>query len=305
MKDSLAIPLRIFFFNMDLKVKYAITHPGIAHADDSIAAAMLSAFGVKVFRKVPSAEEINDPTVIVFDIGGEFDIARSNYDHHQAKELPCSLLLLLSDNGFFQRMLPFEYSEEDLKALFGQVDLVDRVGPEAAFRENNPWFTEGQRVKNPMNVFQSVVTGYVSKQKEIQPGDRLMMSFGWEIISLLKDQSRRRYELELAGEPDRKIELRNGLILWSLLGLNISPMALKTRCDPARTVFLTDSLRDPNQAMITVADSDHVKIPPMQGDDHLQVEQVFLHTNRFCAAYTCPQNSRFSQMVQYLNKHWE
>jgi len=38
---------------------------------------------VRVERKTPSPEEMEDPGIIVVDVGCEFDVRKSNYDHHQ------------------------------------------------------------------------------------------------------------------------------------------------------------------------------------------------------------------------------
>jgi uncharacterized UPF0160 family protein len=67
----------------------AITHPGLWHADDLIAAAILRIraeerdVDVTFERRVPTEEEIKDKEIIVFDIGGVYDNNANTYDHHQ------------------------------------------------------------------------------------------------------------------------------------------------------------------------------------------------------------------------------
>jgi uncharacterized UPF0160 family protein len=67
----------------------AITHPGCFHCDDAMAAAILSLVashqGEELVwdRKVPTAEELKDSSIIKFDIGGSYDVASNVFDHHQ------------------------------------------------------------------------------------------------------------------------------------------------------------------------------------------------------------------------------
>lgn len=68
-------------------IKVVVTHPGIHHADDAFAVALLyldlgkMAFSVE--RRVPTPEDLADPQVAVVDVGGVFDPELHNYDHHQ------------------------------------------------------------------------------------------------------------------------------------------------------------------------------------------------------------------------------
>lgn len=66
-----------------------ITHPGVFHADDVVAAAILNrrakrmGGSIKVERRIPTPEEINDDAIIVFDVGGEYNVKTNTFDHHQ------------------------------------------------------------------------------------------------------------------------------------------------------------------------------------------------------------------------------
>lgn len=87
--------------------KYAVTHPGKAHRDDFITSCLIFAEfpGTPIFRRNPTPEELADPRVIVFDIGGSYDPALNNYDHHQLEntekreDLRCALSLWLEAHG--------------------------------------------------------------------------------------------------------------------------------------------------------------------------------------------------------------
>lgn len=66
-------------------IRLAITHPGIFHGDETSAWAYLKLLGITapLERRIPTAEELADPTVLVFDIGGQHDVTLRNFDHHQ------------------------------------------------------------------------------------------------------------------------------------------------------------------------------------------------------------------------------
>jgi uncharacterized UPF0160 family protein len=68
-------------------IKKAVTHPGIFHADDVFAAAILRLKTGEpmliIERRNPTQEDLDDPSIVVFDVGGQFDPVKNNYDHHQ------------------------------------------------------------------------------------------------------------------------------------------------------------------------------------------------------------------------------
>lgn len=66
-------------------IKKIVTHPGVSHADDVFAVAWMRNLGceLEVERRVPTPEELDDPEVMVLDIGGSYDYAKMNFDHHQ------------------------------------------------------------------------------------------------------------------------------------------------------------------------------------------------------------------------------
>jgi uncharacterized UPF0160 family protein len=68
-------------------IKLIIVHPGVFHADEIFALAWLRLVcglgEVKIVRAIPTAEQLADPSIMVIDIGGQFDTKLNNYDHHQ------------------------------------------------------------------------------------------------------------------------------------------------------------------------------------------------------------------------------
>lgn len=79
------------------QMKYAITHPGHAHPDDMMAWSRIQFTypELKLYRRNPVQMELDDPNVIVFDIGGRHEPELNNFDHHNNGEEICSLGLVL------------------------------------------------------------------------------------------------------------------------------------------------------------------------------------------------------------------
>lgn len=75
-----------------------ITHQGKAHQDEAMAIGIIQSqlpneeFHIE--RRNPTKRELEDPSVWVIDVGGSYDPALKNFDHHQDKQLPASFVLV-------------------------------------------------------------------------------------------------------------------------------------------------------------------------------------------------------------------
>ena len=79
------------------KPKYLVTHSGIPHRDDMFCYGIYKFFfgDIKIVRKSePTLEELNDPDIHVFDVGGVFNLEKNNFDHHQRRNMPSSCILV-------------------------------------------------------------------------------------------------------------------------------------------------------------------------------------------------------------------
>ena len=89
-----------------MAIDLILTHPGGAHKDDFLACSLLAArHGVPIERREPAQSDLDDPAVVVVDVGGEHDPARSNFDHHQFPrdhDPICALSLVLQDFGLYE-----------------------------------------------------------------------------------------------------------------------------------------------------------------------------------------------------------
>ena len=81
-----------------MTLKHVVTHNGRAHRDDFFAVALaIYHHGVHtVVRRDPTEEELNDPNVLVLDVGRRYEPGLNNFDHHQLppSQLDCAFSLL-------------------------------------------------------------------------------------------------------------------------------------------------------------------------------------------------------------------
>ena len=86
--------------------KLILTHPGGAHKDDLLACSLLVArHGVPLERREPEQADLDDPAVLVVDVGGEHEPERGNFDHHQFPrdhDPICALSLVLQHLGLYE-----------------------------------------------------------------------------------------------------------------------------------------------------------------------------------------------------------
>ena len=128
-------------------IKKIITHPGKAHFDEFFAICILFVLAdrcIEIERKDPTEEELNDPNIIVVDVGMKLQPELNNYDHHQEKELECAYVqvakyfgvedLLSKIRWFYLKSIydtkgPYEVS----KYVMSQLDTHYLNGPLESF----------------------------------------------------------------------------------------------------------------------------------------------------------------------------
>ncbi len=89
-----------------MNFKRIITHPGSAHKDELLACALLlTEENAPIFRRDPTPEDLEDPSICVVDVGGVHNPEKNNYDHHQfakGQSPTCSISLVLEALGLYQ-----------------------------------------------------------------------------------------------------------------------------------------------------------------------------------------------------------
>ena len=155
-------------------MKSILTHPGSAHKDDLLACCLLVArYPVPIQRREPTREDLNDPDVVVVDVGGEHAPERSNFDHHQFPrdhEPVCALSLVLQDMGLYEDARTFcEWLEP--------AEWFDTRGP----FETAEWLGVERAVMNRLNspVDITLLRRFAQKP-EWRPGEPV-----WEIMRMI------------------------------------------------------------------------------------------------------------------------
>ncbi|WP_428661847.1 MYG1 family protein [Runella sp.] len=111
---------------MNLRVSRIVTHDTTFHADEVFAVALIKYVGydVPLMRtrdRVLLAEALEDPTVFVIDVGGVYNPAMLNFDHHQDLSLPSAAGLVYQ---FLKPVFP-ETLHAHFDAFFSAIDAVD------------------------------------------------------------------------------------------------------------------------------------------------------------------------------------
>ena len=155
-------------------MKFILTHPGSAHKDDFLACCLLIArHKVHVERREPGQADLDDPEVVVVDVGGEHAPDRSNFDHHQFPrdhEPICALSLVLKDLGLYEDARNFcEWLEP--------AEWFDTRGP----FETAQWLGVERGIINRLNSpIDITMLRRFAHKRELYPGDPV-----WEVMSMI------------------------------------------------------------------------------------------------------------------------
>ncbi len=164
-------------------MKAILTHPGSAHKDDLLACCLLvSQHEVPVLRREPTEQDLNDPEILVVDVGGEHEPSRGNFDHHQFPrdhEPICALSLVLKDLGLYDDARQFcEWLEP--------AEWFDTRGPFATAK----WLGVERGVINQLNSpIDITLLRRFAQGSEWKPGDaiwEMMRMIGEDLVKFLK-----------------------------------------------------------------------------------------------------------------------
>lgn len=195
-----------------------LTHPGSAHKDEFIAAALLLATApVPLVRREPTDADLADPATLVLDVGHRHEPALNNFDHHQLpRNAPptCSISLVLQALGLYDDAREFcDWLEA--------AEWFDCRGPNDTAR----WLGIDREVVNKLN---SPIDGTLlrrfAQSSRLQPGEPL-----WEVTRWIGDDLLT-YLRELRGRLDF---IGRHAQLWSLDNTPSGPAVLfLPRTDP-------------------------------------------------------------------------
>ena len=155
-------------------IKKIITHPGGAHKDEFLACCVLLAKdSVSILRQEATDQELEDPEVVVVDVGHRHEPQLNNFDHHQFPrdaEPTCSLSLVLSKLGIY----------EDARSFCPWLEVAewfDCRGP----NDTADWLGLDREVVGKLNspIDITILQGF-AKQAEHNPGEPI-----WEVMQMM------------------------------------------------------------------------------------------------------------------------
>lgn len=169
-------------------IRRIVTHPGGAHKDDFLAVCFLIAkTSAPVERRVPTAQELDDPTICIVDVGGRHEPENNNFDHHhfpREHEPTCALSLVLARFGLY----------EDAKVFcdwLEPAEWFDSRGP----NKTAEWLGVSRgavsRLNSPIDV---TFLRRFAREVALEPGNTLyeaMRFVGEDLIDFLRTARRR------------------------------------------------------------------------------------------------------------------
>jgi hypothetical protein len=190
-----------------------LTHPGGAHKDDFLACSlMVSLHGAPVVRREPTAEELDDPSVCVLDVGDRHEPEKHNFDHHQFPRdyVPtCALTLVLQHLGIYEDARLFcDWLEP--------AEWFDTRGP----KKTAEWLGVERSVISQLNspIDMSMLRRFASVERlsEGDPVYELMRMIGDDLLSYLKGV---RARLDYVAQHVQRWEIVSGETAFSALFL--------------------------------------------------------------------------------------
>jgi len=256
-----------------MNYQYIVTHPGSAHRDEflSVCIALATEGAMPVVRREPTEAELNDPTVLVLDVGERHEPALGNFDHHQLPrdhEPECALTLYCRA-CFLHEVL-------SLRKWYNITALIDSKGPyEAANVLGLPRF--------PFEL-SSPIEAVLLERFEIMdalPADdnslwRLMQGIGASMIGYAK-RAKVAYDEALASV---KVCTINGMqvLLWES---EIPEQAQAVRDDhyPEAAISLSHDNRGKGWALYRYGDHPNIDFSVLEGHEAV----FFAHKAGFIA----------------------
>lgn len=184
-----------------MAIDLILTHPGGAHKDDFLACSLLVArHGAPLVRREPKETDLDNPSVLVVDVGGEHEPERGNFDHHQFPrdhEPICALSLVLKHLDLYEDAQLFcDWLEPaewfDTRGAMGTARWLG-VEPEVISKLNSP--------------IDVTLLRRFALSNELNPGDLLYEMMRWVGEDLLEYLQTLRDRLQFLGEHSELWEL--------------------------------------------------------------------------------------------------
>lgn len=259
-----------------------LTHPGQAHLDDFLSAAVAIATdpGIEVIeRREPTEQELADPAVLVLDVGGQWDPELANYDHHQLgrdERAECALSL-------FARSLSYR-GESVFDALstqkwFESLRVMDSKGP---FQLAKQLETSPDVVFRLLSPVEAILVGWFGEVDRIEQSDELtpmwglLRQIGRDLLDHAVDVLQRIIQLQSECRPVECCGVQ-GFILESEDTTALAKWREKFAPTTAFSIICDD--RGPGWSLFRYDDDERIDFSRLNGRDDI----VFAHAGGFIA----------------------
>jgi hypothetical protein len=264
------------------KVGKIIVHPGHAHRDDFLfvcfVLAMCKERGVvpMVERKNPTEEELNNPYVVVGDVGERHEPELSNFDHHQfdRDNAPvCALTLLLKDMTIY----------EEAKRGFRWLNVTEKFDSKGPHYVANEIGIEWNKISDAtFSPIEEVILHRFSKSTETnETMIELMTSTGEELLNTL-EQFTGRYQ-QLSDSITTSLVYGNEIVFsLGISGDNDPTFALNAYVSenyPNAIATITHDDRGEGYCLFRLNDSPKIDFSQIESDERI----LFAHKNGFVA----------------------
>jgi hypothetical protein len=264
------------------KIKTIVTHGGHAHRDDFLSVCFVLAMCAEenntpsVQRRDPTPDELNDPNVVVLDVGEKHEPELSNFDHHQfARDADpvCALTLILQNMTIY----------EEANRGFRWLNVTEKFDSKGPFYVANEIGIEWNKISDAtFSPIEEAILHMFSKLNEnYKTMTYLMTEIGMQLLNTLEQFTERWQKLS---ETTTTLEVDGNLIVVSV-GVNkdddpsfaLSAFVEEKHPSAIATVTLDD--RGNGLCLFRLNDSPQIDFSQIENDPRI----LFAHKNGFVA----------------------
>jgi len=265
-------------------IKTIVTHPGHAHRDDFLSVCFVLAMCAEkhnypsLKRRDPTEDDLNDPSIVVLDVGEKHQPELSNFDHHQFdrdSEPVCALTLILQNMTIY----------EEANRGFRWLNVTEKFDSKGPFYVANEIGVEWNKISDAtFSPIEEVILHRFSKFTGFHPKSSiyiLMTTIGEELLKNLELFTGRWEQLS---DSITTTSIKGNEIVLSLgiLGDNDPSFALNAYVSerhPNAIATITHDDRGDGYCLFRLNDSAKIDFLQIENDERI----LFAHKNGFVA----------------------
>ena len=281
------------------KIKTIVTHGGHAHRDDFLSVCFVLAMCAEennvplVERRDATSTDLNDPNIVVIDVGEKHQPELSNFDHHQFdrdSEPACALTLILQNLTIY----------EEASRGFRWLNVTEKFDSKGPFFVANEIGVDWNKISDAtFSPIEEVILHVFSKTTQTnQTIIDLMTNIGLELLNTLTQFNGRWQQLS---DSVTTSFVNDNEIVFSLgiLGDNDPSFALSTYVaerHPNAVATITHDDRGEGYCLFRLNDSPKIDFSLIENDERV----LFAHKNGFVAKTHDKLNS--TEILELLEK---